>query len=91
LETCVKEYRYYRKRRVKISFRFYKQIKFKGEKTIIELIDILEKWIRDYCKRHRYIILEIDWNKKLVFYYLEGKNLFEDYSDFNYLKVDLFK
>lgn len=56
----------------------------------MEFIDILNKWIEDYCDRHEYIVMEIDYNKRVVFYFLEGQNMFEEYTDFNYTKVDLF-
>ncbi len=35
--------------------------------------DILRKWIEEYCKRHQYIIMEIHYKQRLVFYYLEGQ------------------
>ncbi|WP_434293850.1 hypothetical protein [Clostridium botulinum] len=50
----------------------------------------MRKWIEEYCKRHKYIIMEIDYNRRIVFYYLEGQNVFEDYTDFNYIEIDLF-
>jgi len=56
----------------------------------MDFIDILDKWIYAYGNRHNYIIFEIDYNRKLVFYYIEGKNMFEEYTNFNYTKVDLF-
>lgn len=55
------------------------------------LYDYIIDTITDYCIRHNYIIIEIDFKRKRVFYYEQGKNMFEDYSSFNYLKVDLTK
>ncbi len=57
---------------------------------MMEFRDVLRKWIEEYCKRHKYIIMEIDYNRRIVFYYLEGQNMFEDYTDFNYIAIDLF-
>jgi hypothetical protein len=51
---------------------------------------ILRNWIEDYCKRHNYIIFEIDYDYKFVAYYLDGQDPFEDYDTFDYLEVDLF-
>lgn len=56
----------------------------------MSFIGILEEWIRKYCDRHGYIIMEIDFMRRAVFYYMEGQNMFEDYTCFNYLEVDLF-
>ena len=55
--------------------------------------DILGKWIEDYCTRHHYIIMEIDYGKRNVFYFLEGQEqtMFDDYTNFDYTEVDLFK
>lgn len=71
--------------------RFRRRIR-KGVKY--EYYDFLYDWLVDliyeYCDRHGYEIMEIDWRSKSVFYYKEGQNMFEDYTSFNYLKVDLF-
>ena len=62
----------------------------RGNYINMEFIDILKTWIYDYCKRHNYIVMEIDWKRRLVFYYLKGQSMFDDYTNFNYTKIDLF-
>lgn len=58
----------------------------------MEFVNILRKWIEDYCDRHGYMIMEIDYTRRCVFYYLEsqGETMFDDYTDFDYTEVDLF-
>lgn len=55
-----------------------------------ELVKLLDKWIYEYLKRHNLIHMETDYNKRIVFYYKQGQNIFKDYACFNYTKVDLF-
>lgn len=62
-----------------------------NENILNQCIPILYKWISEYLKRHNLELVEIDYKKGIVFCFKISDNMFEDYFDFDYREVDLFK